>query len=95
MFDRVLNTLVTLYCDKNLEKQEFICNKVVDPSATLLKIELLFTYISKFLEHKCTCCFCQRTIRKGMETGTKPTIYSHFLGLGFTAMFLIKRVITA
>ena len=48
MFDRVLNTLVTLYCDKNLEKQEFICNKVVDPSATLLKIELLFTYISKF-----------------------------------------------
>ena len=48
MFDRVLNTLVTLYCDKNLEKQEFISNKVVDPSATLLKIELLFTYISKF-----------------------------------------------
>ena len=48
MFDRVLNTLVILYCDKNLEKQEFICNKVVDPSATLLKIELLFTYISKF-----------------------------------------------
>ena len=49
MFDnRVLNTLVTLYCDKNLLKQEFICNKVVDPSATLLKIELLFTYISKF-----------------------------------------------
>ena len=48
MFDRVLNTLVTLYCDKNLEKQEFICNEVVDPSATLLKIELLFTYISKY-----------------------------------------------
>ena len=34
---------------KNLEKQEFICNKVVENhSLTLLKIELLLTYFSKF-----------------------------------------------
>ena len=59
----------------------------------LEKQETLVYVFLIVLEHKCTCSFGQHAIRRGMETDTKPTKYSHFLGLGSTRMLLYKRVI--